>query len=235
MINLKDKWLELSIEKRFLAAFILQNITLIGFAFCVEDDHFFGTLFIVSLICFCLFANEKLKLKKVYFTYSICFVLWWLSDHNNCLLIDFNVDYNQLKKFSGRVEDSYYGPGSISTYDFTLVTGLNKKNNKNFVCFPKYDACYKEKSKYYRKNISVKYAEFSVSFPVAGIIPAFIDRRVIYEIEHNGKIIYSYNYFINKYSQQQRNLRIFAIYLIVNSLVFCIFYQWIQKKYVQHS
>ena len=230
------KWRELSIDKRFITVSIIQTSSIIAFSFFIEDDNVF--VIVPFILVFYLYVlNTKFKeYKKSFFVYSICISLFWIHTYSWYLTKDFSVSYNGLKNYSGiNWKNTKSSVGQLI---------LNKDGIKSsFDCsITSYGSCYKEIKQHfniknlYGHSISVKYHEFSSYDVLMWIIPFhYRNPKNIYEIKHNGDILYSYDYFINKYSRQQRNLRIFAIYLIVNSLVFCIFYHWIQKDFVKHS
>ena len=152
------------------------------------------------------------------------------------------LNLNKLKHYSGEnVESNSTGGGYIPSFHLVLK---NNKQKFGFRCSPlhHYDSCNREISQYfgyasenyYGNDISVKYADIS-HIEMMFVVPFISKEKVIYEIKHNDKIIYGYDYFINKFSQQRKNLLIFVVYLILNSVVFCFFYHWIQKDFVQHS
>ena len=99
----------------------------------------------------------------------------------------------------------------------------------------------------YLKDISVKYAVqqkyFNQDFPVLiyrglTFFPEYLSsvdfsklkQFVIYEISYQGKVIYNYEYFINKYRQQRIKHAIYMIYLVLNSIVFIFIYRSIFQK-----
>lgn len=235
-------WHKLSIKKKFITVFIIQNISLIGLLFFIGDSNFSLVIYPMIFVYFFSILNKEIKYTyKTFLIYCIFIILFWLPANSFNLMQNFNVDYNQLKDYSGE------SIPSVSSGRSGGVSYLVLKKNKqgmSFICSPldtKIDDCYKELEEYfgrgerYGKNLSVKYGEIQQFRMIAFFMPVIFQEKVIYEIKYNDKIIYSYDYFINKFSMQQRNLWIFAVYLILNSVVFCIFYHWIQKNFVQHS
>ncbi|MBR7059248.1 MAG: hypothetical protein IKI22_01405 [Neisseriaceae bacterium] len=235
MVKLKDKWRELSIEKLFLAVFILQNITLIGFAFCIEGDNFFKMLPLIFAFSLTTIHQQYKQNGKVFIGYSICILSLWLFQQNTCLTKNFNIEYNNLKSYSGNVTRPHCtGGGCIAQFYFTLKKDEDKIIN--FECFPSgFDGCREEIKE--GSNISVKYVEFSVVKPMLPVVPLplFMKKNIIYEVNDDDKVIYSYNYFIKKYLQHQKNVRIFATYLVIHSFVFCILYYMIHKNFIKRN
>ncbi|MBR3424899.1 MAG: hypothetical protein IKG79_02480 [Neisseriaceae bacterium] len=230
------KWKDICIKKKFMIIFFIQTISLIGFAFCTEDNNFFIMLPFVICFLFIIISKSFGCDKRTYFIYSVCVSLFWLSTNFWYLIKDFNIGYDQLKNYSGITFNPNHKYSASHLF-------LNESKPKIFFdCSPlANESCFKEVTQYfgvkdeYGKNISVKYVEFSVVDIDMYIIPTINNKKVIYEIKHNDKIIYSYDYFISKFSKQQQNLRFFAVYLILNSMVFCILYHLIQKNFVEHS
>lgn len=250
------KWRELSIEKRFFAVFVLQNITLIGFAFCIDGEQIFMVLFPCTIAIFIWISGNSFKFNhKPFIVFSICISLFWLHTHSWYLINNFNVNYDDLKDYSGETYNSMskHASGHLvlknkleESKDIAKAKASGKEvwtaGERWFDCTVTADeSCYKEITKYfsvenlYGHNISIKYAEFFGYEPVVFIIPSTTYKQPIYEVKHNGNILYTYDYFINKYSQEKKGLKIFAIYLIINSFGFCIFYQLIQKDFLKHS
>lgn len=228
-------WHKLSIKKKFITTFIIQNISLILVYLVLDVDfNLLFPLFIALLISMKNDEYAKIKYnKKTFFIITICLNIVFLLSYDWMLMKNVNVTYNDLKNYSGEHIHSL----RVGKYSNNYVTIQKDKQQRSFQCSFIYDDdCYDEFIQYfgidnqYGQNISIKYAEFS-SF----IVPFLNDEKIIYEIKHNDKIIYGYDYFINKFSRQQKNLRIFAVYLILNSVVFCIFYHWIQKDFVKLS
>lgn len=235
------KWRDISIKKKFITLFIIQCISIILVFLILDINTDINFFTFVSFIIFFISLNDS---KKTCFIFNIIILLLFLPDNSFNLMQNFNVDYNQLKNYSGEnIRNSTSGK-SVTSSHFAL-----KKDEKTmyFTCSPvskDFDDCYKELlqyfgygdygDSYYGNNISVKYAEF-YHFQMLTIIPFFHKENVIYEIKHNDKIIYGYDYFINKFSQQRKNLLIFVVYVILNSVVFCFFYHWIQKDFLKHS
>lgn len=238
-------WHKLSVKQKFLTVFIVQYISIILVFLILDVDteiNFFT--FIGIPIYFGTIISES-PIKKTFFIFNIIIILLFLPDNCFNLMQNFNIDYNQLKNYSGKnIRNSTSGK-SITSAHFALKK--DEEKTMYFTCSPiskDFDDCYKELlqyfgygdygDSYYGNNISVKYAEF-YHFQMLMIIPFFHKEKVIYEIKHNDKIIYGYDYFINKFSQQRKNLLIFVVYLILNSVVFCFFYHWIQKDFLKHS
>ncbi|MBQ9683279.1 MAG: hypothetical protein IJV35_08435 [Neisseriaceae bacterium] len=235
-------WHKLSIEKKCFTVFIIQCISIIlVFLILLDIDTNINFVTLFLYVIFLLFFSMRdLLTKKTFFIFNIFVLLLFLPDNCFNLMQSFNIDYNQLKNYSG--ENIYGSSGGKSTGSYFVL----KKDKKRmyFICSPvskDNDDCYKELSQYfgygdsrYGNHISVKYAEI-YHFRIIFVMPIIYKEKVIYEIKHNDKIIYGYDYFINKFSQQRKNLLIFVVYLILNSVVFCIFYHWIQKDFVQHS
>ena len=233
MINLKDKWRELSISKKFTIVFALQNFSL--FLAWLFLDANFGALFFLGffvLFASCVPENDWARdwTKTGYFTFSILVLLFWLLENNMILRTVVDVDYNKLKSYSGFTKDG----GSKSGISMKL--GVKSDNKyRSFGCsfsgFLFGSSCTEElvsyfgRSNTYGQNMSIKYYNFT----------AAMTGNVVYEMKHNDKVIYDYNYFVSKYHKQQRNSIIYAVYLIANTLVFCIFYHLIQKNSVQHT
>ncbi|MBQ9682548.1 MAG: hypothetical protein IJV35_04685 [Neisseriaceae bacterium] len=229
------KWRDISIKKKFITVFIIQNISLILLSLVLDITFSIGFgIFIALLISMKNDEYAKIKYnKKTFFIITICLTIVFFLSYDWRLIKNVNVTYNDLNNYSGK-HISHLRAGNSSSRCFTLQ---KDEQERCFQCsFIYYDECYDEFKQYfgadnqYGQDISIKYAEFS-SF----IIPFLNDEKIIYEIKHNDKIIYGYDYFINKFSRQQKNLRIFAVYLILNSVVFCIFYHWIQKDFLKHS
>lgn len=61
---------------------------------------------------------------------------------------------------------------------------------------------------------------------------SYLKQMYIYEISHQGKVIYNYEYFIQKYRHQRIKHAIYMIYLVLNSIVFILIYRSIFKKAV---
>ena len=244
MVKLKKKWGELSIDKKFRIVFALQNFSL--FLAWLFLDANFGYLIALSLFLFvfeCIILKDRWT-KKEFFIFSAIFVWMWFLDNSMGLRSNVDVNYNQLKSYSGITADRSNGRGGAAMLHDEMLLKKDKNGKKRdfFICGIKSSSsCNEELKNYFGRgntldqNISVKYYKFSDIHAVLYIIPFFMNSNVVYEMKHNEEVIYDYNYFVSKYHKQQRDLIIFAIYLIVNTLVFCIFYQWIQKKYVQHS
>lgn len=226
------KWRELSIVQKFIILFILQNTSLILFSFFTEDDHV-GVLSPI-IIAFSSYLIRKVPTYKYFFIYSICISLCWLFAQNTSLIRNFHIDYNELKEYSGKVTYLHCaGRGCRGFHFFSLRKDENI--SKGFICLPfGFDGCRKETKE--GNNISVKYVELYVISTVGGIIPIWGRENVIYEInDDDDKITYSYDYFIKKYSQQQKNVRIFATYIVIHSFVFCILYYMIHKNFIKRS
>ena len=252
MINLKDKWRELSIDKKFRVVFALQNFSL--FLAWLFLDANFGALFFLGffvLFASCVPENDWARdwTKKGLFIISALIMIYWFLENSMSLRADVDVNYNQLKSYSGITvpEQSLKSRGGSNVRDYMrLEKHKDEKNQKKetrlFICGIKfYYSCTEELRNYfgrentYNQNISVKYYEFPDIGSLAFIPLSFYNQKAVYEMIHNDKVIYDYNYFVSKYRKQQRNSIIYAIYLIVNTLVFCIFYHLIQKSSVQHT
>ena len=234
-------WNELPIRKKFAILFALQNFSLfLAWLFLGAN---FGYLIALSLLLFIFFyiIQGDRWTKKGFFIFSAIFVWMWFLDNSMGLRSNVDVNYNQLKSYSGTTV-SIGGSRAIATMIQKYENG-NYRNGglRGFICGIKSSSsCNKELKNYFGRgntnsqNISVKYYEFNGTLSFF-IIPIFTNSNVVYEMKHNDEVIYDYNYFIHKYHQQQRDLIIFAIYLIVNTLVFCIGYHLIQKNSVQHT
>lgn len=235
-----DIWHKLSIKQKFLTVFIIQDISLLLALIFLGAN--FGLLIFISLLVFWFFYNSDNLTKKYFFIFSIVMMCSWLLENSMSLRSDINVDYNQLKSYSGNTAHDSHGRGPGLHHHFMKLEKNRNGNyrdggHRNFICGIKYfSSCSEElrdyfgKGNIYDKNISVKYAEFPDINTIVFIIPFFTDENIIYEIKHNDKIIYDYDYFISKYSQEQKNAKIYAIYLILNTLIFCVFYHRIQKR-----
>ncbi|MBP3220788.1 MAG: hypothetical protein J6M43_01970 [Neisseriaceae bacterium] len=232
-------WHKLSVKQKFLTVFIIQNISIALSLWILDIDFWFIIFF--SVIFF-IYNISELVTKKTFFIFNICILLLLLPDNCFNLMQNFNIDYNQLKNYSGENVYSEHTAGKSSP-SFHLIL-KNNEQKFGFRCSPlnHYDSCNREISQYfgygsenyYGNDISVKYAEIS-HIRMMFVVPFISKEKVIYEIKHNDKIIYGYDYFINKFSQQRKNLLIFVVYLILNSVVFCVFYHWIQKDFLKHS
>ncbi|MBR3482315.1 MAG: hypothetical protein IKH45_05465 [Neisseriaceae bacterium] len=233
------KWSELPINKKFAIVFALQNFSL--FLAWLFLDANFGYLIVLSLLLFVLFYTQGDRwTKKGFFIFSAIFVWMWFLDNSMGLRSNIDVNYNQLESYSGTTVH-INGSRAVATMIQKDKTG-NYRNGgrRSFICGIKSSSsCSEELGNYfghiYNQNISVKYREFPNTHALFYIIPFVTNANVVYEMKHNDKVIYDYNYFVSKYHKQQRDLIIFAIYLIVNTLVFCIFYHLIQKNSVQHT
>ena len=242
------KWSELPINKKFAIVFALQNFSLfLAWLFLGAN---FGYLIVLSLLLFVLFYTQGDRwTKKGFFIFSAIFVWMWFLDNSMGLRINLDVNYNQLKSYFGITVSRSNGRGSAATIHHEMILEKDKHGNyrnggkRGFICGIKSSSsCNEElinyfgRSNTYNQNISVKYYEFPTDTQaLLYIIPFVTNANVVYEIKHNDKVIYDYNYFVSKYHKQQRDLIIFAIYLIVNTLVFCTFYHLIQKNSVQHT
>ena len=252
MVKSKKKWGELSIDKKFRVVFALQNFSL--FLAWLFLDANFGALFFLGffvLFASCVPENDWAKdwTKKGLFIISALIMIYWFLENSMSLRADVDVNYNQLKSYSGITVDDpprgSKGSGDVH-YFMRLEKHKDEKNQdkegRSFICGIKpHSSCSEELVSYFGrgntcdKNISVRYYEFPDMYSLV-IIPLFFsNQQVVYEMKHNDKVIYDYNYFVNKYHKQHRNSIIYAIYLIVNTLVFCIFYHLIQKNSVQHT
>ena len=229
------KWRDISIKKKFIMVFIIQNIILILLSFILDVNLTIAiAIFIALLISMKNDEYEKIKYnKKTFFIITICLTTVWFLSSDWMLIKNVNVTYNDLNNYSGKHIPSI----NVGKYSNRKITLQKDKQERSFQCsFIDDDDCYDEFKQYfgadnqYGQNISIKYAEFS-----GFIVPFLNDEKIIYEIKHNDKIIYGYDYFINKFSQQRKNLLIFVVYLILNSVVFCFFYHWIQKDFLKHS
>lgn len=135
---------------------------------------------------------------------------------------------------------------------FLYIQSKNKKLRFSCSKTAEYYFC-DELKDYFNKNnqdlkdVSVKYAiqqkYFNQDFPVLifrGLTffsehLSFVDfsqlkQNVIYEISHQGKVIYDYEYFIQKYRQQRIKHAIYMIYLVLNSIVFIFIYRSFFQK-----
>ena len=246
MVKLKKKWGELSIDKKFRIVFALQNFSLF-LAWWFLDANF-GYLIVLSLLLFVLFYTQGDRwTKKGFFIFSAIFVWMWFLDNGMGLRSNVDINYNQLENYSGTTASrSSNGRGGAAMLHDEMILKKYKNGNNGkrgfFICGIKsISSCDEELQNYFgRRNtdgqdISVKYYKFSDSHALLYIIPFFTNSNVVYEMKHNDKVIYDYNYFVSKYHKQQRDLIIFAIYLIVNTLVFCVFYHLIQKNFLKHS
>ncbi|MBR7001078.1 MAG: hypothetical protein IKI11_00220, partial [Neisseriaceae bacterium] len=232
-------WRKLSIKQKFLTVFIIQNISIALSLWVLDVD--FGII-LLFFIAFCFYQISDEVPKKIFFIFNICILLLLLPDNCFNLMQNFNIDYNKLKHYSGENVYSEHTAGKSSP-SFHLVL-KNNEQELGFRCsqLNYYDDCNREISQYfgyvsenyYGNNISVKYTEIS-HIRMMFVVPFISKEKVIYEIKHNDKIIYGYDYFINKFSQQRKNLLIFVVYVILNSVVFCFFYHWIQKDFLKHS
>lgn len=234
-------WHKLSIEKKCFTVFIIQYISIILVFLILDIDFDINFCTLLSFVIF--FIGSDLFTKKTFFIFNIIILLLFLPDNCFNLMQNFNIDYNQLKNYSGKNIYASTGGKSVTAAHLALKKDEDEKR-MYFTCSPvskDNDDCYKELSQYfgygdsrYGNHISVKYAEI-YHFQMLTFIPFIQKDKVIYEIKHNDKIIYGYDYFINKFSQQRKNLLIFVVYVILNSVVFCFFYHWIQKDFLKHS
>ncbi|MBR6026725.1 MAG: hypothetical protein IK065_03915 [Neisseriaceae bacterium] len=237
MIN----WNKLPIHKKFTIVFAMQNTSLFLAWWFLGAN--FGYLIASSLLLFVLFYTQGDRwTKKGFFIFSAVFVWMWFLDNSMGLRIHTDVNYNQLKSYSGTTvgRESNGRGGAAMLHDEMILKKYKDEKRGFFICGIKsISSCDEELKNYfdgmYNQNISVKYYTFSDTHAFIYIIPFFTNSNVVYEMKHNDKVIYDYNYFVSKYHKQQRDLIIFAIYLIVNTLVFCIFYHLIQKNSVQHT
>ena len=237
-------WHKLSIKQKFLTVFIIQNISLLLALIFLGAN--FGLIIFMGLLVLFFFYNYNNSTKKYFLIFSIVMMCHWLLDNSMSLRSDINVNYNQLKSYTGNTAPINSNPGGGGSHHHYMKLEKNKNGNyrdgshRDFICGIKsFSSCTNEAVNYfgkgntYDKNLSVKYDEFS-DIHMIFIIPFFIDENIIYEIKYNDKVIYNYDYFINKYTQQQKNAKIYSIYLILNTLLFCVFYHWIQKSVNQN-
>ena len=220
-------------------------------AWLLFDANFLFLFFLGFVIMIYSYNHEDNWTKKGLFIFSAIMIINWFLENSMSLRADVDISYNQLKDYSGITvyEPTTYGysKGSGDIHYFMRLEKHKNEKNQNketsgFICGIKsHSSCNDElinyfgRSNTYDKNISVKYYEFTDIYSLV-IIPLFFsNQQVVYEMKYNDKVIYDYNYFVSKYHKQQRNSIIYAIYLIVNTLVFCIFYHLIQKNSVQHT
>lgn len=232
MIN----WNKLPINKKFMVVLIMQNISFVLATFLFDVENIL--LFPLSLnAMYALYQTKKNWTKNKFFILSVITIFLWLMENNLALRTNGNVGYNQLKTYSGTTKANI-GAGSP-----TQLLGDNLDNNyKNYVrfsCGLRYNYhCTKELNNYFgrgntdEQNIAVKYYEFTdIVLPP---FPLLENVKVIYEIRYNDKTIFDYDYFTHKHNRKHREAMMCAIYLVLTSLVFCIFYHLIQKKHVKH-
>ena len=220
--------IQLSLRHKMLTIFVIQNILILVVAKHYDISYivfdvgllFFSTLF----INYTYFKNGAVG----FIPCSIVFCIYFILNHSNGLSHNFHKEYHELKSYSGISYNAHckYCSGLLH---------LNSNDPKmHFHCdLIIKDSCFNEITKYfgadkqYGQNISVKYVEIDYHLPVFIFIKT--KEKLIYEIAHDGKVIFSYDYFINKFATEQRNLFIFTVFLILNTIGFCIIYKMMEK------
>ena len=139
---------------------------------------------------------------------------------------NFDKDYWSLKTHRGVI---FHAGEKYSAGKLHLTDKNGTKDSKNhFYCnIISDETCNDEINNYFKDNqygkeIDVKYDEIKLMVPVF----IFLHRKekLIYEINYQGKTIYSHEYFINKFHRKKMNLFIFTVLLIVNSIGFGIIF-----------
>ena len=154
-------------------------------------------------------------------------------------------EYNELKSFSGILFHPSFCNRRGSSCSGRIFLKSPEADSRDLKSSEQYFdfycdrflvwSCNEELKKYFGKYpvylegkvvISVKYAEFR---HYEELLPFITTRgRHIYEISHNGKIIYPYEYFIDKYSTGKKNFYIFTIFLLGITIGFGVVYKRIK-------
>ena len=134
---------------------------------------------------------------------------------------------NQKLRFSCDKTISY-GCDEINEY-FNKSKRLHLINKDVLLNNEKIYVKYAEQSKYLTRIPFVTIKSFTLS-------PEILSPKqlVIYEISHQDKVIYDYDYFIKKYKWQRTKYILYTIYLVLNSIVFIFVYRSVFQKLSVH-
>lgn len=204
--------------------------------FGVLVDLFLVVFFWILCISVNAFAPHKI---------CIGVTVWLCASHMlmnfDAFFTDVNRGYNELKSFSGIIFEPGRGGGKGGALGEHINLKSPEGNRRNLGGGEPYSGfycdrflgktCIEELKKYFGdsgqgKAITVKYAEFK---HYGEFLPFIANKGgLIYEISHDGKIIYPYEYFIDKYSTGKKNFFIFTIFLLGTSIGFGVAYKRIK-------
>ena len=251
---LDGKWKK-SDHIKCMAIFILQLALIYIVAKCLNVSGVLAGLFLVGF-CGILFGSvnafgQKYAPHKVCIGLAVYLCASYMLANFNGFFTDVRREYHELKSFSGILfepSDCNRRGSSCGERIFLKSPEGDSSNLKSDEQYSDFycdrfigGSCNKELQKYFGKPlvylrgevITVKYAEFRHH---ADLLPFITDKRgLVYEMSHDGKVIYPYEYFIEKYSTGKRNFFIFTLFLLGTSIGFCFIYKNIKPTPPQND
>ena len=234
-----------SVHIKCMAIFILQLALIYVVAKWLNVYGVFAGLFLVGF-CGILFGSanafgQKYAQHKVCIGFTVYLCASYMLANFNGFFTDARREYHELKSFSGILfEPSVCNRRGSSCGERIFLKSpegdsIDLKSGEQYSDFycDRFlgGSCNKELQKHFGKPsvylrgevVTVKYAEFrnyEDAFP-------FITSkgRLVYEISHDGKIIYPHEYFIEKYYAGKKSFFIFTIFLLGITIGFGVIYK----------
>ena len=188
---------------------------------------------------------------KIYIVVTVYFCAMHILMNFDGFFTDAHREYSELKSFSGVLFRPDTGGGRVAGSPESINLKIPEGRWRNLGDGEPYSrfycdrflgwSCGKELKKYFGKPsvylygevITVKYAEF---IHHADLLPFITEKGgLVYEMSHDGKVIYPYEYFIEKYSRGKRNFYIFTLFLLGTSIGFCFIYKNIKPTPPQND
>ena len=234
-----------SVHIKCMAIFILQLALIYVVAKWLDVSGVSAILFLGGIYGI-LFGSINASIQdraphKPYIVVTVYFCAMHILMNFDGFFTDAHREYHELKEFSGVIFEPNRGGGRVSGSPERINLKSPEGRWRNLGDGEPYSGfycdrflgqtCGKELKKYFGKPsvylrgevIAVKYAEFR---HYGELLPFITDKGgLIYEISHDGKIIYPYEYFIDKYSTGKKNFFIFTIFLLGTSIGFGVIYK----------
>ena len=228
-----------------MAIFILQLVLIYVVAKLLDVSSVLVDLFLVGFFGILFLCVNAATLDFAPHKLCIGFAVYLLALH---MLMNFDGFFtsahrerHELKLFSGIIFEPSRGGGKGGALGEHINLKSPEGNRRNWGDGEPYSGfycdrflgktCNEELKKYFGdsytswqgKTITVKYAEFRHY----GEILPFITNKggLIYEMSHDDKVIYPYEYFIDKYSTGKKNFYIFTIFLLGATIGFGVIYK----------
>lgn len=239
------KWKK-SVHIKCMAIFILQLALIYVVAKWLDVFGMSAILFLGGVFGI-LFGSINASIQdrapyKIYIVVTVYFCAFHVLTNFDGFFTDARREYYELKEFSGIIFEPSRGGGRVSGSPGRINLKSPEGRWRNLGDGEPYSgfycdrflgwSCSEELMKYFGKPyylrcegkvITVKYAEFR---HYEELLPFITDKGgLIYEISHDGKIIYPYEYFIDKYSTGKKNFFIFTIFLLGTSIGFGVIYK----------
>ena len=230
--------MRLSLNAKLIWLSILQLCCIpLGMIYLHNEGFSFFNNFLDYILLFIIFLpNLKYSYKK-YTWLSLIFLIYFCCEFNVQLRTDFKIPFNELEDYLGTAFNSENCKKEVYSYLYPHRKCLPKSGyfylkdewlSTEFICNIVDRNCKKllTNNNYWLKKdsndiISVKYAVISFFS---------YDKLLVYEISKNGKIIYSYDFFVQKYQNDKKRIIYFLIFLLFNVIIFFFLFKRIKHN-----